>query len=230
MANKPKPVAKPAKYIPPKKYPAAIGSANSLNGLEGGTKFYDRMGRQLTAAGGVAPKGVTARFNLYNEALKGGAPVGTKFAPGALKGLRDERKATGGKEAARTAAGSKYANRVNGLTGRGTSPGPTPGPPPVAASAVAPATADALAGTGAYAEGDTAITDYAGMRGKAYKGAGSTAAGQTGKPKVKPVELTGKQKKNLKNRGKRQKSGTKAGYHISKTGEVVANRGKKGGK
>lgn len=208
------------KYVPPKKYPAAINGPGG-NGLEGGTKFFDRMGRKIVAAGGVAPKGVIARFNVFNEALKGGAPVGTKFAPGALRGLRDNRNATGGKGGGGGGgAGGRGGGNGGGHGGGGSGGGGGAGPPPSAAAALADI----------YAEGDTAITDLGGMRGKQYKGTGGTARGQTTtprNPKAAPSVPTGKQAKNLKNRGKKQKSGTKAGMHINKAGDVVPNKGRK---
>lgn len=107
--------------------------------------------------------------------------------------------------------------------------------PNAAASADAFATAATAATAAPYAEGDTTTTDLGGMRGKQYKGQGGVSRGATAappktKPSDEPAEPTKKQAKNLKSRGKRQKSGTKPGFHISKSGDIVANKGKRRGK
>jgi hypothetical protein len=112
-------------------------------------------------------------------------------------------------------------------------------------------TADSVASTGAgapYAEADVATTSYLRAQGKAYAqgkvSGGAYSAGGTASPEgdSSVVEdaaggggakkkTTGKQRKNLKVRGKRKESGVRAGSHIAKSGKVVANRGgKKAGK
>jgi len=89
-----------------------------------------------------------------------------------------------------------------------------------------------------YAEADISTTGYIRAQGKAYaagRGGGASLAGTTGKAgekkpaKKKPGGAGGGRKRKglLKVRGHRQVSGVKPGFHISKSGKVVVNKGKK---
>jgi len=215
-------MAKP-KYTPPKKYPGAINGPGK-NGLEGGTKFYDRMGRRLTAAGGTAPRSVRARFNLYNEALAGGAPVGTHFDEGALRGLRDDRKRTGGKEAQQTSAG--FGNGGGGAGGGG---GKNHHPN----KANTPNKPFNDNGSEPYYEGDTTTTGASTVRanrllGKGGYGAGLRGASGKGKPSDGKPGKGKRHKPPMRNVKGHQKSGAKTGYHLNANGDLVQNKGRQG--
>lgn len=105
-------------------------------------------------------------------------------------------------------------------------PAPAGKGPPDVAYDQAPALMDA------YAESDITTTGMLRAQGKSYQGisAASYLAGQTGKPNQTSTVtggLTKEQKANLRMKGKRRKAGVKPGYHISASGNIVKNKGKR---
>ncbi len=217
-----------------------------------------------TNKGGTAIQGWAGSTQAGNSMTNKG-PTGQKYTGATAVAQRLAQRAakqagiyTQGINSAAQYAAQKVDKKGN-LIYKNTPSKPPPGPgpqglksPPAAkgtapkglGTQASPAAPSGPARTPVYAEANTSTTDLGGMRGKAYKGTGSTGAGTTGGGTLVPTNATGpgpatgtnpppkqlspQAKKLLALKGNKQKSGTKPGYHINAQGQVVKNAGKQG--